>query len=205
MMIGIIDYGLGNLSSVFNAFRTINCNAEIFDNPKNIQKYTHLVLPGVGSFEAGMKALKAKNWPDGINEHVKLKKPLLGICLGMQLLFTTGEEYGVHKGLGLINGVVKKMKINGKLKLPHVGWNNLVSIKLHPLFKDIKKNIDFYFVHSHICIPENSYLILAECNYGNLFVACVSKQNIFGTQFHPEKSTPSGTIMLKNFSNWKGE
>ena len=204
-MIGIIDYGLGNLSSVLNAFNTINCHAEIFDNPKNIKKYKRLVLPGVGSFEAGIKALKIKNWPDGIYEHVKLKKPLLGICLGMQLLFTKGEEYGVHDGLGLINGVVKKMKIKNHLKLPHVGWNNLINMKSHPLFKDIANNIDFYFVHSHECIPDNDNSIIAECNYGNNFAACVSKQNIFGTQFHPEKSAPSGIILLKNFNNWQGE
>ena len=204
-MIGIIDYGLGNLSSVFNAFKAINCRAEIFDNPKNIKEYKHLILPGVGSFGAGINALKKKNWTNGIYEHVKLGKPLLGICLGMQLLFSYGEEDGRHKGLGLIKGSVKKMTLKNKLKLPHVGWNNLINIKFHPLFKGIKKNIDFYFVHSHICIPENSNLIFADCNYGNIFAACVSKKNIFGTQFHPEKSTPSGTILLKNFYNWKGE
>ena len=204
-MIGIIDYGLGNLSSVFNAFKTINCRAEIFDNPKNIKKYKHLILPGVGSFEAGINALKTKNWTEGIYEHVKLKKPLLGICLGMQLLFSSGEEYGTVDGLGLIKGVVKKLKLNGQLKIPHVGWNNLVNVKLHPLFKDIKESIDFYFVHSHVCIPENNNAILAECNYGNIFVACVLNENIFGTQFHPEKSLPSGTILLKNFCSWKGE
>ena len=204
-MIGIIDYGLGNLSSVFNAFKSINCEPEIFDNPENVQKYSHLVLPGVGSFEAGMKALNFKNWPKAISKHVESKKPLLGICLGMQLLFSKGEEYGVHNGLNLINGVVKKMIVKDNLKIPHVGWNNLTSIKSHPLFEGMKKNVDFYFVHSQVCIPKNNDSILAECNYGNSFVACVSKQNIFGTQFHPEKSAPSGTIMLKNFSNWKGQ
>jgi len=203
-MVGIIDYGLGNLSSVFNAFNVINCHAEVFNNPKNIKKYTHLILPGVGSFEAGIKALKAKNWPYGIYEHVELKKPLLGICLGMQLLFTRGEEYGIHDGLGLIKGVVIKLNLNSSLKLPHVGWNNLDNVKVHPLFKGIRKNIDFYFLHSQVCIPEDNNSILAECNHGNTFVACVSNQNIFGTQFHPEKSPPSGTILLKNFCNWKG-
>ena len=204
-MIGIIDYGLGNLSSVLNAFNSINCRAEVFDNPKDIKKYMHLVLPGVGSFKAGIKALKIKNWPEAIYEHVELKKSLLGICLGMQLLFSRGEEDGIREGLGLIKGVVKKMKLNNQLKLPHVGWNNLVNMKSHPLFEGIKKNIDFYFVHSHVCIPENNNSILADFNYGNNFVACVSNQNIFGTQFHPEKSVPSGIILLKNFYNWKGE
>ena len=204
-MIGIIDYGLGNLSSVLNAFSTINCRAEIFDNPKDINKYKHLVLPGVGSFEAGIKALKVKNWPEGIYEHVELKKPLLGICLGMQLLFTKGEEYGIHDGLGLIKGVVKKIELKSHLKLPHVGWNNLINMKSHPLLKDIKNNIDFYFVHSHVCIPENNNSIFAECNYGNTFVACVSKQNIFGTQFHPEKSASPGITLLKNFHNWQAK
>ena len=203
-MIGIIDYGLGNLSSVINAFYSINCRAEIFDNPKNIKKYTHLVLPGVGSFEAGINALKIKNWPEAIYEHAELKKPLLGICLGMQLLFTKGEEYGVHRGLNLIKGMVKKMELTNNLKLPHVGWNNLVNMKLHPLLEGIKNNLDFYFVHSQVCIPENNNLIFAECNYGKTFAACVSKENIFGTQFHPEKSAPSGIMLLKNFYNWQG-
>ena len=203
-MIGIIDYGLGNLTSVLNAFDSINCRANIFDNPKNIKKYSHLVLPGVGSFEAGIKALKEKNWPEAIYEHTEHKKPLLGICLGMQLFFSRGEEYGVHEGLGLIKGVVKKIQIKNNLKLPHVGWNNLVNMKSHPLLKGIEENIDFYFVHSHVCYPENNDSVLAECNYGDTFVACVSKKNIFGTQFHPEKSAPSGIILLKNFYNWQG-
>ena len=203
-MIGIIDYGLGNLSSVLNAFDSINCPAEIFNNPKNIKKYKHLVLPGVGSFEAGIKALKTKSWPEAIYEHIELKKPLLGICLGMQLFFSRGEEYGVHEGLGLIKGVVKKIHLKNNLKLPHVGWNNLLNMKSHPLLKGIKDNIDFYFVHSHACHPEDKDSILAECNYGDTFAACVSKKNIFGTQFHPEKSAPSGIILLKNFYNWQG-
>ena len=203
-MIGIIDYGLGNLSSVLNAFNSINCRAEVFDNPKDIKKYMHLVLPGVGSFEAGIKALKTKNWPEAIYEHIELKKPLLGICLGMQLFFSRGEEYGVHEGLGLIKGVVKKIHLKNNLKLPHVGWNNLLNMKSHPLLKGIKDNIDFYFVHSHACHPEDKDSILAECNYGDTFAACVSKKNIFGTQFHPEKSAPSGIILLKNFYNWQG-
>ena len=119
----------------------------------------------------------------------------------MQLFFSKGEEYGVHLGLGLINGVVKKMKLEKNLKLPHVGWNNLVNMKTHPILNGIKNNLDFYFVHSQVCVPENNNLIFAECNYGNTFAACVSKDNIFGTQFHPEKSDKSGLKIIDNFIN----
>ena len=201
-MIGIIDYGLGNLSSVLNALKKIRCEAIIFNKAEELDKFDKVILPGVGSFKAGMDNLKKKNWIPAINNHVSSGKPLLGICLGMQLLFSQGEEDGENRGLDLISGKVQKMKINKDLKLPHVGWNNLINIKEHKILQGIKKNIDFYFVHSFSCIPDEKECVIAEFNYGNHYVACVSKNNIFGTQFHPEKSLPSGPILLKNFINW---
>ena len=204
-MIGIIDYGLGNLSSVLNAFKRITTEVEVFSDPKKTKIYSKLVLPGVGSFKSGMDLLKNKNWVPEIKSYVTTGKPLLGICLGMQLLFSKGEEDGVSEGLDLISGNVTKMKVHKNLKLPHVGWNNLIIKKKHPLFENIKEGIDFYFVHSYICIPHEKEDIQAEVFYGDNFVSCVAKKNVFGAQFHPEKSMPSGMILLKNFIEWKFE
>ena len=202
-MIGIINYGLGNLSSVYNAFRKVTDKVEIFENPNLINKYSKIILPGVGSFKIGMEFLYKKNWIKGIEKHIKEGKSLLGICLGMQLMFEAGDEDGVTNGLNFIKGKVKKMRVEQNLKLPHVGWNNLLYKQNHELLEGIKKNVDFYFVHSYSCIPDDYNEVLAEFNYGNNFVACVAKNNIIGTQFHPEKSLPSGLILIKNFINWR--
>ena len=202
-MIGVIDYGLGNLSSVVNALKKLNADIEIFSNPNKTKLYSKLILPGVGSFNAGMKLLIDQNWVTKIKVHANSGKPLLGICLGMQLLFTKGEEEGMCDGLDLISGQVKKMIVDKNLKLPHVGWNNLIIKKSHPLLENIDEKIDFYFVHSYSCIPNDQKDINAEFYYGKNFVSCVGKENIFGTQFHPEKSMPSGITLLKNFINWQ--
>lgn len=200
-MIGIIDYGLGNLSSVKNAFKKVSDNVEVFDNPNLIKKYSKLVLPGVGSFRAGMKLLIEKKWNEKIEYFVKSGNYLLGICLGMQLLFKNSFEDGLTDGLNLIEGSVTKMKIDTKLKLPHVGWNSLVFKKEHVIFDNINKKTDYYFVHSYSCNPINKDLILADFSYGNNFTAVVGKDNLIGTQFHPEKSLPSGLQIIKNFIN----
>jgi glutamine amidotransferase len=202
-MIGIIDYGSGNLSSVLNAFKRLDNDVEIFSDSKKTKNYSKLILPGVGSFKAGMDLLNKNKWTSEIKNYVKNGKPLLGICLGMQLLFSKSEEEDINKGLDLISGSVDKMKIEKNLKIPHVGWNNLIIKKKHPLLKDINQEIDFYFVHSYSCNPEQTDDILAEFEYGYKYVACVAKENIFGTQFHPEKSMPAGITLLKNFIDWK--
>ncbi len=202
-MIGIINYGLGNLSSVNNAFKKVSDDVEIFDDPNLIKKYSKLVLPGVGSFKAGMKLLIEKKWNDRIENFVKSGNYLLGICLGMQLLFKNGFEDGQTDGLNLIEGSVTEMKIDKKLKLPHVGWNSLIFKKEHQFFNNINRRTDYYFVHSYSCNPINKDLILAEFDYGNNFTATVGKDNLIGTQFHPEKSLPSGLQLIKNFINLK--
>jgi len=205
-MIGIIDYGLGNLSSVLNAFKRINDKedeVEVFSKSEETKNYSKIILPGVGSFKAGMDLLNNKNWVPEIKNYVETGKPLLGICLGMQLLFSKSEEEGLSDGLNLISGTVNKMKIDKNLKLPHVGWNNLINKKKHPLLENIKEEIDFYFVHSYSCVPDKIEDIKAEFFYGKNFTACVGKENVFGTQFHPEKSMPSGIVLLKNFIDWK--
>lgn len=201
-MIGIIDYGLGNLFSVLNAFKKLNFEAEIFFEPEKINKYSKIILPGVGSFRKGIRNLNKNNWSLNIQKFIKSGKPLLGICLGMQLLFSEGEEEGVSHGLDIISGKVIKMDVGQGYKIPHVGWNSLIHLKKHNLFKDIKDNIDFYFVHSYSCAPDNKEDIVSNFKYGKNFTACVAKENVFGTQFHPEKSIPSGLTILKNFGNW---
>ena len=200
-MIGIIDYGIGNISSVHNALERLSVKNEIFSDPNNISLYPKLILPGVGSFKLGMDLINKKGWGEKIKQRVKIGTPLLGICLGMQLLFTKGEEEGETEGLDLISGTVKKMNVNKNLKLPHVGWNNLIFKRSHNFFSGIVQENDFYFTHSYSCVMDNIEEVVAEFNYGNNFVACVQKKNIIGTQFHPEKSMTSGIRLLQNFSS----
>ena len=202
-MIGIIDYGIGNLSSVHNALERLSVKNEIFSDPNNISLYPKLILPGVGSFKLGMDLINKKGWCEKIKQRVRIGTPLLGICLGMQLLFTKGEEEGETEGLDLISGTVKKMNVNKNLKLPHVGWNNLIFKRPHNFFSGIVQENDFYFTHSYSCVMDNIEEVVAEFNYGNNFVACVQKKNIIGTQFHPEKSMTSGIRLLQNFSSWE--
>ena len=149
-----------------------------------------------------MHLLNSHGWSTKIHEHVATKKPLLGIFLGMQLLFQEGEENGLTQGLGLLEGRVVEMTPAAPLKNPHVGWNNLSTIVSHPLLSGIKKQVDFYFVHSFQCLPDNHSDIIASCNYGGEVTACVAKDNVVGVQFHPEKSQPSGLRILKNFAEW---
>jgi glutamine amidotransferase len=204
-MIGIIDFGLGNLGSILNSFEDINCKAKILKSCEEIRTINHLILPGVGSFRVGMQNLIQNGWDKYIFEHTKKKKPLLGICLGMQLLFDWGTEDGGYKGLGYIKGKVDKMEIIEKRKLPHVGWNKLNFLKKHPIFKDVKEHVDYYFVHSYECISQNELNIISKTEYEKEFISCVSNgDSIVGTQFHPEKSPPNGLKILKNFSQWDG-
>tara|TARA_B100001142_G_scaffold27966_1_gene25099 strand:- start:9699 stop:10319 length:621 start_codon:yes stop_codon:yes gene_type:complete len=205
-MIGVINFGLGNLGSIINSFEEINANIKIISDPKDIDNVEHLILPGVGSFRLGMKNLLNKGWDKKIFSHVEKQKPLLGICLGMQLLFDRGEEDGECKGLGLIKGKVIKMKSMKNRKLPHVGWNQLNFKNKHPIFEKVRDNVDYYFVHSYECRVENSSNIISTSNYHTEILSCVSDgKNIVGTQFHPEKSPPNGLKILKNFLNWNGK
>jgi len=144
-----------------------------------------------------------KGWDEKIKQSVTDGIPLLGICLGMQLLFSKGEEEETTNGLDLIAGTVKKIDTKRNLKLPHVGWNNLILKKSHHLLSGISEEDDFYFTHSYSCLVDKNEEILAEFNYGNIYVASIKKKNIFGTQFHPEKSMNSGIKLMKNFSTWE--
>jgi len=200
LKIAIINYGMGNLQSVFNALIYIgDCTPVITDNPDIIKNSDGLILPGVGAFEDAMKQLEIRNLNNILNEEVIInKKPILGICLGMQLLFQGSEENGHHKGLGWLEGYVKKFKISPKLRIPHIGWNDLSYTKEDTLFNNINNDKNFYFVHSYY-VETDEKNVIALSNYGIDFVAAVKKRNIFGTQFHPEKSHINGLTFLKNY------
>jgi glutamine amidotransferase len=186
--VGIIDYSISNLSSVLNAFHFIGVDAEVTSSPTKIEQFTHIVLPGVGSFSKGMENLNKSNMIEPLSDWALLNKPLLGLCLGMQLLSDSSEEFGKNIGLGLISGNIKKIDVSSsKLRLPHVGWNVVVQSRESRLLKNIPDESSFYFVHSY-CFE-----------YGGQQVAIVEKGNIFGVQFHPEKSQSAGLSLLKNF------
>lgn len=204
-MIGIVDYGAGNLASVRNAFAHIGCGASVCNVPAMLSDFERVILPGVGSFRAAMEMLNSAGWSLALRDYAQSGRPILGICLGMQLLFDAGDEHGYTTGLGLIPGRVVKLDPASPNKVPHVGWNNLVNIKPHPLFRGIKSQVDFYFVHSYHCVPDDSSAITATCDFGGEFVAAVAKGNVFGMQFHPEKSQPSGMRILENFVEWETE
>lgn len=196
----IIDYGMGNLGSVGRAFEECGADVIISDDPAECKLANHLVLPGVGAFADGMAALTACGWDLAIlaaaTEH---QIPLLGICLGMQLLADTGFEGRETRGLGLIPGEVRRLTPdNQDTRIPHVGWNEVNHIE-HPLFTGIASGSDFYFVHSYHFSPRQPQHILASTPYCGSFVSAVGSGNVFGTQFHPEKSSRAGFQLIRNF------
>lgn len=206
----IIDYGLGNLHSVEKAIRFLGVDAAIVDRPDELVNADGVILPGVGAFGDGIKGLAKRGFIEPLLSYAIKGRPLLGICLGMQFLFSESEEFGLHKGLDLIAGRVvhfpaPKTDEGIKHKFPHIGWNKL--IKPSPGFdwdnsilKDFSESSEVYFVHSFVGIPQDPSCILAYSEYaGNLFTAAVRKNNIFGCQFHPEKSRQTGIKILENF------
>jgi glutamine amidotransferase len=198
-MIAIIDYGMGNLHSVLKAFERVNAKAVITSNLEIIEKSDKLVLPGVGYFKQGMDNLKRLKLIDALNKKVISKKtPILGICLGMQLLSDFSEE-GNAEGLGWTKGSTIKFNLESKFRIPHMGWNSLNIKKESKLFNGLKENDLFYFVHSYHVVPKENQNVLSITNYGNFFVSAIEKDNIFGVQFHPEKSHDSGLKIIKNF------
>jgi len=200
MSLSIIDYGAGNIFNLAKAFEQFNCKVKIIKSGKEVEKSDRLVIPGVGSFNDGIKNLKRKKLIESIRNYVEKDRPLLGICLGMQYLMNYSEENGIHKGLGIIDGKVtlfKRKPIN--LKIPHMGWNKLIYNK-NSFFNDISKKSYFYFCHSFFVKPKNSKVILAKAKYGeNLFCAALMSKNIIGCQFHPERSGREGLKILENF------
>lgn len=197
----IIDYGVGNLTSVKNAIVQLGIDASISREKSDVESATHLILPGVGSFGEGMKGLHAYGLVEILRKEVlERAKPILGICLGMQLFATTGHEYGVHEGLGFISGTVEMMRAKEYgLRLPHIGWNDVTLTGGHLLTQGYDRRPVFYFLHSFHFIPTEKEVIAGVCEYGESVVSIVEYKNIFGTQFHPEKSHDDGLLIFKNF------
>ncbi|MBS3886611.1 MAG: imidazole glycerol phosphate synthase subunit HisH [Dethiobacter sp.] len=196
-MIAIIDYGGGNLRSVQNGFAAAGLPTVVSDEPHELEAADGLVLPGVGAFGQAMKNLRESGLGQLLLRRVAAGVPLLGICLGLQLLFDRSEEKGEHAGLGLIAGAV--VPFPGVLKVPQIGWNQLSILREHPLLEGISQGDYFYFVHSFYACPTDPEVVLASADYGGAFPAVVQKDNLFGIQFHPEKSSRLGLQILKNF------
>ena len=201
MSVIILNYGLGNLNSILNMTTRLGIDAKISNEPSDLTKATKIILPGVGAFDHGINGLKKGDWLGTLNEVVLKKKvPILGVCLGMQLMCNKSEE-GYQEGLGWINADVCKFKysVESNLKIPHMGWNTVAIKKNNPLidFKETDKR--FYFVHSYYVACKNQDDIFATANYGHDFTAAFSHENIYGVQFHPEKSHRFGMDLFQNF------
>ena len=205
MNVTIVDYNSGNISSVINSFTEVaksTINLEVTSDLNKIKSSDKVVLPGQGSFKSCIDALKSINGlSDTLDEYVmNKKKPLFGICVGLQMFANVGYEEKETKGLGWIPGKVSKIdNKNGKYKLPHIGWNQINIVKDSKIFKDVENNSHMYFVHSYEFIPEDKNVISATTDYSSNIVCSVEKENIFGTQFHPEKSDKIGLKIIENF------
>jgi glutamine amidotransferase len=215
-MIALIDYGISNLRSVQKAFAHLGVDVTLIDTPDQVAQADRLILPGVGAFRAGMDGLRARGLIEPIKQAVAAGKPLIGICLGMQLLFQSSDELGNTEGLGLLPGHVTRLKMQEArgtmqdffhapsspqpaLKIPHMGWNQLDLVKDHPLITGVESGAYAYFVHSYAVYPEDRDIIIATTEYGRPFASIVGRGNICGLQFHPEKSQAVGLRLLQNF------
>ena len=200
-MIAIVDYNMGNLASVQNAFAKLGKDTVVESNPEQFSKYDKLVLPGVGAFGDAMEHLKERNMIEPLKAFAASGKPMLGICLGMQLLFETSQEFGKHEGLGLIKGDVIRFdesKFCEPLKVPHMGWNRMFT-KEHPLFRGLDEMHYLYFVHTFHVVCKDEADIIGQTEYGYKFTSAVAHNNVMGIQPHPEKSHENGLKILQNF------
>ena len=198
--IAIIDYQMGNLRSVQKAFEKVGHEASITSEPPELARAEKVVLPGVGAFGDAMAELRRRDLVGPIRDAVSAGKPFLGICLGLQLLFDVGYEGGEHEGLGLLRGKVSRFELPHDLKVPHMGWNRGAIRRRAPVLSGIEEGAYFYFVHSYFVEPDDAKLISIESEYGSPFCAAIWRDNLFATQFHPEKSQDNGLKLLKNFA-----
>lgn len=195
----VIDYGMGNLRSVRNAFEALGADVNVSEDPKVAFAAERIVLPGVGAFGDGMDNLRRRGWIDFLEREVRENgRPFLGLCLGMQLLATTGTEHGTHAGLGWVTGTVERIE-SDKVRVPHVGWNDVEFTKENGLYAGLSSPEAFYFVHSYTFCPQDPDVVSGVCHHGGEFAASVEFDNIFATQYHPEKSHKIGLAVLQNF------
>jgi glutamine amidotransferase len=199
-MIRIVDYGMGNLRSVQKAFAKLDVEAEFCTDADTIAAADKLVLPGVGAFRDSIGELRTRELIEPIRDHIAAGKPFLGICLGLQLLFDVSHEDGEWEGLGVTSGQVVRFEDQPDLKIPHIGWNQLDIVQRNPLLNDIPDDTFFYFVHSYYVVPTDESIVAGTTDHGTQFTAMIARDNLFATQFHPEKSQRFGLQLLKNFS-----
>lgn len=196
--VAIIDYGVGNLRSVEKAFEATGCRAFVSSDERVLRSARRLVLPGVGAFKACMSALAERGFDQLVRESVREGTTLLGVCVGMQMLFEESEEFGPSAGLGLLRGRVRRF--NQDVLVPQVGWNQVRKLRAHPLLEGIEDGAFFYFVHSFYCEADDRDAVVGETDYGVAYASVVAEGNIAGVQFHPEKSQAAGLRLLKNFA-----
>jgi glutamine amidotransferase len=198
-MIAVVDYGMGNVRSVAKALEAIGAEPRVTSDAADLRAASHIVLPGVGAFAQCIANLRKTQLVDVLDEEVRLrKKPFLGICLGMQLLARDSEEGGRHDGLGWLPVSVRRLRGDGGLKVPHIGWNDVHAAAGSPLFKGVRDSV-FYFVHSYYVDCADRHLVAATCDYGQTFPAAIVADNVWAVQFHPEKSQRNGLCFLQNF------
>jgi glutamine amidotransferase len=198
--ITIIDYQMGNLRSVQKGFEKVGHAAAITSEPGEVVRADKLVLPGVGAFADAIAELRQRNLVEPIKEHIAAGKPFLGICLGLQMLFDVGYEDGEHQGLGVLAGEVVRFSVPREFKVPHMGWNAGIIRRRPPILADIPDGTHFYFVHSYYVVPRDESIIAIQADYHRPFCAMVWRENLFATQFHPEKSQAQGLKLLANFA-----
>jgi glutamine amidotransferase len=202
MSIAIVDYGMANLRSVQKAFASQEVSASIISTPEEIDQAEKIVLPGVGAFKDAIATLRQRSLDVALLRHIERGKPFLGICLGLQMLFDVGYEDGQHVGLGVLEGSCVRFDVDRTmgLKVPHMGWNQLIVRRRSPLLADLPEDASVYFVHGYHVVPGNPDVIATETDYGQPFVSSVWRDNLMATQFHPEKSQRVGLKMLANFA-----
>ncbi len=198
MSIAIIDYGIGNLRSVEKAFTAQGIDAVVTRDEKVLRQADKLVLLGVGAFGYAMQSLRELGFDELVIEAANAGKPIIGLCVGLQMMFDEGHEFGVHKGLGLLKGKVVKFPDN--LHVPHIGWNQVALEHDHAIFRGLEDQSFFYFVHSYYCEAEDASCVLGTTDYGITYASICGRDNIVGVQFHPEKSQATGLQLLKNFA-----
>ena len=201
-LVGVLGYGVGNTGSLMRALNRAGADARLLTGSDEASNMSRLVLPGVGSFSTAMRALDSQGWIEALLIFAASGRPIMGICLGMQLLMEGGEEGGFTQGLGLIAGNTEALLPHRSLKLPHMGWNSIEPVADHPILSSLRHGVDYYFAHSYAVSPRDPDDVVAETIHGRCFPSVIARGNVLGTQFHPEKSPPMGHKILRNFLAW---